>query len=373
MAPEQVQGTEADTRTDIFALGVVLYEMVTGTRAFSGASRTALIAAILEQAPVAMRSLQREAPAALERLVSVCLAKAPGDRWQSARDVTLMLRSIATEPTPPASPGVTRSGRHWIAIALAATGMLALAAAGLLYYRRPAVAAAPIAFTIPAPAHARPRVQLDPFTTLSPDGRHVAFTLRNPEGGGELWVRSLDAVEARMLPGTEGAFVPFWSPDSTKIGFFTLSDEQLKVVGYAGGPVRVLCPAGSPLGGTWNRDGTILFSGTTSSTDRTGPAADGRHGRHRREHGRRQLGRGAGAPVQAAGTLRHRALRGRRGHPGRALPGRDRGGCVRRSDERHRQLALPQCVGPARTLTRRPSHSGEQPPHSSRPSRYVRS
>lgn len=113
---------------------------------------------------------------------------------------------------------------------------------------------------------------------VSPDGRHIAFTLRHPDGRGELWVRSLDSVEARLLPGTEGAYVPFWSPDSTEIAFFSFTDRQLKVVGYAGGPVRVLCAASYPLGGTWNRDGTILFSAvTTSASDTRAVPAPGLH------------------------------------------------------------------------------------------------
>jgi Tol biopolymer transport system component len=154
---------------------------------------------------------------------------------------------------------------------------LALIAAGVAYTRLGAGRTSTIAFIIPAPAQASPRMQLDPFTTISPDGRHVAFTLRNPAGGGDLWLRSLDSFEARVLPGTEGAFIPFWSADSTEIAFFTDHDQQLKAVAHTGGTVRVLCAAVDPLGGTWNRDGTILFSGVTTGADRSGTATSGVH------------------------------------------------------------------------------------------------
>ena len=277
MAPEQVQGTAVDSRTDIFSFGAVVYEMATGRKAFAGASQTELTVAILEHHPPAMSSVQPATPAALERVVSICLAKAPEDRWQSARDAALLLRAVVGGPVLAASSPHSRHARRWAVWSMALVTTLALIAAGVAFTRLGARRTATIAFTIPAPAQASPRMQLDPFTTISPDGRHVAFTLRNPAGGGELWVRSLDSFEARVLPGTEGAFIPFWSADSTEIAFFTDTDQQLKAVAHTGGTVRVLCAAAYPLGGTWNRDGTILFSAATTSANRSGTATSGVH------------------------------------------------------------------------------------------------
>jgi Tol biopolymer transport system component len=264
MAPEQIEGLEADARTDIFAFGAVLYEMVTGTKAFSGTSQASLMVSILEHDPAPMSALAPATPALLDRIVTICLAKEPGNRWQSARDLTLQLEGIAGLP---AAAGVPRRlARERIALTFAALGALALLASAVAYYRAPAVKSPALVFTIPMPATSVSRIPLDPFTAVSPDGRHIAFTVRTEgDDPGRLWIRSLDSAEARVLPGTETAFIPFWSPDSREIGFFTTTDGQLKAVAAAGGPVRILCSAADPLGGTWNRDGVILFSTAATS------------------------------------------------------------------------------------------------------------
>jgi Tol biopolymer transport system component len=275
MAPEQVRGEEADARTDIFAFGAVLYQMVTGANPFYATSSAGLIAAILEHEPPAMTEVQPSTPAALERIVRVCLAKDPADRWQNARDVTLQLLDLAAAPVEGATHAASdRRGRIVPTLALAAV-LSAAAFAPLAYYRTASRGeAADFDFAITPPENSVSRVPLDPFTAVSPDGRHVAFTVQTPGDRGQLWVRSLDAPDARMLPGTDQAFIPFWRPDSAEIGFFSL-DGQLKAVSPGGGPVRVLCNVADPLGGTWNQDGVILFStaATSVSTQTSVPVA----------------------------------------------------------------------------------------------------
>jgi serine/threonine protein kinase len=264
MAPEQIEGLDADARTDIFAFGAVLYEMVTGAKAFIGRSQTSLMAAILEHDPTPMSARLPMTPPTLERIVSTCLAKVPDDRWQSARDVRLQLDAIAAAPMTSGATTPSHKRRERIAWTVAAVSALTLAAMILVSYRTSPGDSPVLEFTVPAPDNSFSRMPLDPFTTISPDGRHIAFTVRTEDDRGQLWVRSLDSLLARALPGTELAYIPFWSPDSREIGFFT-TDGQLKAVGFAGGPVRVLHAVAAPLGGTWNQDGVILFSTATTS------------------------------------------------------------------------------------------------------------
>jgi len=281
MAPEQIHGTEADARTDIFSFGAVLYEMVTGVKPFSGKNSFSLMAAILEHDPPPMSARQPMTPAALDSLVAICLAKQPRNRWQNARDVTLQLEWIAQTSAATVSADRPAQSRGRLAWWVAAASVLALLAAGLSYLALASLrhAAEAIAFSITPPDQSVTRMPLDPFTTVSPDGRHIAFTVQREGDGGRLWVRSLNSPDARVLPGTEGAFIPFWSPDSLEIGFFSTRDHHLKAVPYAGGPVRVLCSAPSPLGGTWNRDGVILFS--AAATSEYTPTSLGASGVHR--------------------------------------------------------------------------------------------
>jgi Tol biopolymer transport system component len=265
MAPEQIRGEPADARTDIFALGAVLYEMCAGEKAFSGSTRTAIMVAILEHATPPLAS-HGAIPHLLDVAVSGCLEKAPEDRWQSARDVSHLLKRARSAEATPQQPA--RSARRaWLTGAAVVGALLVLAAIGRDWHGPTAPLPAAVTFTLDLPVETGARVPLDPFTTISPDGRHVAFTQENPSGGGDLWVRSLDTLEVRALPGTDGAFVPFWSPDSQQIAFFTLTDNQLKVVRSSGSAVRVLCFAHSPLGGSWAVDGTVLFSAVSAATE----------------------------------------------------------------------------------------------------------
>jgi len=266
MAPEQLEGKEADPRTDIFALGLVIYEMVTGRKAFTGVSQASLIGAILRDDPSPISRLQPLSPRALDRIVATCLAKDTEDRWQTARDVGLQLDGIrqerssaAVEPAPAAPAPRRRAGILPWGIAAVS---VALAIVGLMAALRQK----------PPPALLRSYLPPPPNTTyhffganvgspaLSPDGRRIAFGAREADGTFRLWVRNLDALEGYPVPGGDGALFPFWSPDSRSIGFF--AKGRLKVVEASPSPppVRELADVVEARGGSWGADGAILFS-----------------------------------------------------------------------------------------------------------------
>ncbi|MFN2386837.1 MAG: protein kinase, partial [Thermoanaerobaculia bacterium] len=261
MAPEQLEGKEVDARTDIFALGALLYEMATGRKAFTGASQASLISAIMTAEPKPVSESQPLTPPALDRVVKTCLAKDPDDRWQTAHDVKLELKWIAEGgsqvglPAPRVASPKSRERLLWLAL-----GILALAA--LLPWAardrkvRPGDAAVTRFAVLPPDDASFRGGDLDPVT-ISPDGRRLAL-LAMSEGRRRIWIRALDSLTAEPLAGTEGASHPFWSPDSRFIGFF--ADGKLKRLEVTGGPVQTLCDAPVGRGGTWNRDGVILFA-----------------------------------------------------------------------------------------------------------------
>jgi len=274
MAPEQLEGKEADARTDIFSLGAVLYEMATGRPAFQGRSRASLIAAILEHEPEPMAALQPMAPPALARVVETCLAKDPDQRWQTAHDVKLQLQWIAEGGSQAGVPvPVVARRRLREQIWIAATMALAATVAGLLFTRpRPApVEAGAVRFSIPLPE--KVTYALGGMLALSPDGRRLAFGANTPEGKTMLWLRPLDSFTAQPQAGTEGAAYPFWSPDARFIAFF--ADRKLKKIELGGGSVETICEAGTGGGGTWNRDGVIVFAAQWEGPLMRVPAAGG--------------------------------------------------------------------------------------------------
>ena len=271
MSPEQVQGKEeVDGRSDIFSLGAVLYEMVTGQRAFEGKSQLSVAAAILEKEPAPVSSVKPMTPPALDHAIRCCLAKDPEQRWQTARDLALELKWTAESGaqngilTP---AGQRKKGRPWLAWSVA--GLLGITAvlSGLLYRGKTPPVVVPVRFEVRLPAGSL-------TFTLSPDGRKLAFIAPGSDGRNLVWIRVLDSLEPHQLPGTENVLTPvFWSPDSRFIAF--QADSTLKKVDTSGGQPQAICDISvAVLGGAWNRDGIIIF-GTDGNGIMQVPAAGG--------------------------------------------------------------------------------------------------
>src|SRR5947207_3022010 len=256
MAPEQLEGKEADIRSDIFAFGAVLYEMVTGKFAFTGKTPASIVAAILASAPTPVATLQPTSPAELDRLIGIALAKNPDDRWQSAHDIRIGLAGISA--TGEAYSSRSRNPRPWqIAVALLAAATLTLGL--VLTLHRNDQAPALLRLAIPPPLNASFSSVFERLLAISPDGRQVAFTAVDRGGQRSLWIRPLGSVEAKVLPGTDDADSPFWSPDSKLIGFFAHS--KLKKVDPTGvHPEHIYDACADPVGATWNREGVIVFA-----------------------------------------------------------------------------------------------------------------
>jgi len=255
MAPEQLEGKEADKRSDIFALGSVLYEMVTGKRAFEGKTTASTIAAILAAEPKALSAIQPLSPSALEHVIATCIAKDPDERWQSSADVSRQLEWVAEDPK--AAEPSPRSGKlPWT---LLAAGML-IAAAFLLGTRWSKAPAHANQFEVNPPPNTYFNFRgLSGAPVPSPDGSKIAFVAFTPgkTGTAGLWLRSLESTEARFLPGTEAAMYPFWSPDGKSLAFFAAG--KLKKLDVSGGNAIPICDVLEGRGGTWSTDGVILF------------------------------------------------------------------------------------------------------------------
>ena len=256
MSPEQVLGKKLDARTDLFSLGVVLYEMTTGRLPFSGSNASEVTDQILHAQPEAIARFNYNVPAELERIVRKCLEKDRERRYQSAGDIAFDLEaligpsSVAEYPTLGTGRLKRRDFFAWTAAAI----LFLVAVAFAVAYFRPAPTDAPVLKLSVLP----PEKASLGSSCISPDGRHLAL-VATAEGKTLLWVRRLDSLTARALPGTEGANYPFWSPDSRFIGFFT--EDKLKKIEAAGGPAQTLANVtGGGRGGTWNRSEVIVFA-----------------------------------------------------------------------------------------------------------------
>jgi serine/threonine protein kinase/Tol biopolymer transport system component len=257
MSPEQVQGQELDGRSDIFSLGAVLYEMLTGKRAFEGKTQLSVASAILESEPPPLNSIKPLTPVNLDRAIRRSLAKDRDDRWQTARDFSSELKWIgeSSSQTPISATNIEsrktplrRNAMPWLLCGLLAAALVAVillwsgaknnSQAGYFYAQLP--------FTVESMA-------------MAPDGRTVAAIGKlESERAKTLWLYEVGSRRARSLADTEGAVFPFWSPDGKSLAFF--AEGKLKKLDIAGGPVQIICDAPTGRGGTWNKDGVIIFT-----------------------------------------------------------------------------------------------------------------
>jgi serine/threonine protein kinase/Tol biopolymer transport system component len=259
MAPEQVEGKEVDARADIFAFGAVLYEMITGRKAFEGTSQASVISAILSSHPPDVAVLQPLTPPALDQVIKNCLAKDRNDRWASAHDVQLQLDWIAAHLSAvTVATGVAQNRRRellaWAMVAMAGLALVVLWAWSL---RRPI----PNVRTHVSSALPPPGVSLetDEAPAISPDGSRLLFVGHDSTGKQLVYTLALESAgPAQPVANTDGASLPFWSPDSQSVGFF--GQGKLKTVDIATGRIRTLADAGAARGGTWNRDDVIVFA-----------------------------------------------------------------------------------------------------------------
>ncbi|HSL20888.1 MAG TPA: protein kinase [Vicinamibacterales bacterium] len=266
MSPEQLEGREADARSDLFAFGAIVYEMATGRRAFEGNSQASLIAAIIDRDPPPVSTLQPLAPRALDRLVRRCLAKEPEERWQTAKDLIEELKWIAesggVQAEAAREPRRSRR-RHLVLAVTAVLGTVAGAVAGWIFTRASAQHALPVqrwAVALPS-GHFLGRGGAGRLLAVSPDGQHLVYGVGTGEAS-RLYHRPLDRLDAVVLPGTDGAAHPFFSPDGEWVGF--IAGDRLKRVSLAGGtPISVCNVAGPVRGATWTaRDAIIFASGS---------------------------------------------------------------------------------------------------------------
>jgi len=261
MSPEQVEGKEADARSDIFALGAVLYEMTTGKRAFEGKTTPSVIAAVMASEPQPISAIQPLSPPALDRVIKTCLAKDPDHRFQNVHDISLQLKWIAeggSQAGVPAPVSVRRKTREYLAWGLTAVALLAALAVGFIYFRNSAPEAHAVRFTIPPPDNAAFMVLgTIGAPQLSPDGRSVVF-VAGSGGVTQLWVRPLASFKPYVLAGTDGAHGVFWSPDGRNLAFF--AQGKLKRIAISGGPAVSICDVDQGRGGSWNRQDTVIFA-----------------------------------------------------------------------------------------------------------------
>jgi len=271
MSPEQVEGKEADARSDIFSLGCVLYEMATGKRAFEGKSMASIMAAVLERNPVPIAAVEPGLPPALDRLVKACLAKDPDERIQTVQDVKLQLKWLAEEseasgPQEEAPVSWTGHLKRRERVVWAVATLCALLAGGLAFAHLAGQKPQPVVRTSIGSADklrfnfagdiAGPPV-------LSPDGLHIVFSATN-EGKAQLYLRTLSDLSIRPLLGTDNGWFPFWSPDSHSVAFF--ADGKLKRLDISGGIPVAICDAITGRGGSWGSTGTIVFTPNFNSS-----------------------------------------------------------------------------------------------------------
>ena len=265
MSPEQVQGIDADARSDIFGFGVMLFEMATGKRAFEGKTQATIVGQILAVDPPSASAVRPEITASLDRVIHLCLEKDPDERIQTAHDLKLDLQAIAAEQSEhraAADQQRNSSPRGRIGWLAAIIGSALLGALTALLLHHPTNPAPSIRAFIPPPPNAPFHLTGDYAAppVLSPDGKLIAFTAADAQGESEIWIRPVNSVDAHSIPGTRYPYFLFWSPDSRWLGFFSI-DKLKKVDINAGSAVDLAeITTGPAKGGTWGPDGTIIFS-----------------------------------------------------------------------------------------------------------------
>jgi serine/threonine protein kinase/Tol biopolymer transport system component len=291
MSPEQASGKAVDHRTDIWAFGCVLFEMLTGRAGFGGDTLTDTLAAVMRAEPD-WSQLPTNTPAQVRVLLRRCLQKDPRRRLQAIGDARISIEDVfsGADDSPLAAPPPAKRWQLWVTLGLASLFALGMVSFALLYLRQKPPARAALRFEIPLPATATANGGF----ALSPDGAKLAFIAKGADGQSRLWVRSLDTLVPRQLDGTEGASGgPFWSPDSGFIGF--LAQGKLQKIAATGGTPSTLCKAAQVYGGAWNLNDQIVFAsdagilqvaasgGSPSPIDTKGGASgpsflpDGRH------------------------------------------------------------------------------------------------
>jgi serine/threonine protein kinase len=273
MSPEQVRAQPVDPRSDIFSAGIVLFEMVTGTRPFQGDSVVETMNAILKEDPPDLAMTSARPPPGLQRIIRHALEKGPAERFQSARDLAFALEAlsgsgVSSDPSAPALAGTAAGSRRphlipWIVAGVTTVGLLVALPFATGYIHRPPADLAVVRFPVALAPNSWLDTSVDRHDmSLSPDGRWLVFLARSQGDGGQrkLWVRPLSAVEPQAVPGTEGASSPFWSPDSQTVAFF--ADGKLRRIDPAGASPHTICdlPGDVETTGTWGRDGTILYT-----------------------------------------------------------------------------------------------------------------
>jgi serine/threonine protein kinase/Tol biopolymer transport system component len=277
MAPEQVRSAAVDARADLFALGAVLHEMLSGRRAFHHETAAETMAAILRENPPELRTLRPDASPALEHIVRHCLEKNPAERFQSARDVAFALEALSGADSAPAIAALHRRDRRWrrlMWLGAAAALLLAGLAARPFFRSAPQQRTLWLSLTPPHETFA-----FYPAPAVSPDGKAIAFWAPNEAERVALWIRDLDAPASRAVPGTElpdadyPTVAAFWSPDGRRLAYF--AEYQLKIVSLDGSPPVAIAEAGNTRGGSWCADGRIVFTPISAGPVFVVPAGGG--------------------------------------------------------------------------------------------------
>jgi len=260
MSPEQVRGQQVDQQSDIFSFGVILYEMLTGKRAFAGHTAADTIGAILHKEPPEVTQSVPTVSSSLVRIVYHCLEKNPEQRFHSVSDIAFDLQSLSgiSETTARASVAAPRQKFPlYLWQTLAVAGCIAAIVSGILYYRIHSKPVETYHLSVELPA----KWNFELFNgglALSPDGKYLAFVAVSEEGKQQIWLRSVNRTAPQLLAGTEDASYLFWSPDSQYLAFFI--PGKLKKIRISGGASQTICEASSGRGGTWNREGIIVFA-----------------------------------------------------------------------------------------------------------------